>query len=114
MPVLLLPAWLQRLVAGTGAILRRSVITRSECHLIIHYVDLSATNSGALGFGSFFSSPSANQRKGKKPKGLGFFNFTNASSSSSDADLAFGAGSVRRKKGKRDDRKGREDGNVNR
>jgi hypothetical protein len=77
------------------------------------FVDLSATNSGTLSFGSFFSSPSANQRKGKKSKGLGLFNFTNASTSSSDADLAFGAGSIRRKKGKRDDRKGRDDGNVN-
>ena len=77
------------------------------------FVDLSATNSGALGLGSFFTSSSANQRKGKKSKGLGFFNFTNASSSSSDADLAFGAGSVRRKKGRRDDGKGRDDGNVN-
>jgi hypothetical protein len=77
------------------------------------FVDLSASNSGALGFGSFFSSPSANKRKGKKAKGLGFFNFANASSSSSDADLAFGAGSVRRRKGRRDDRKVRDDGNVN-
>ena len=77
------------------------------------YVDLSATKSGAVGFGSFFSSPSANQRKGKKSKGLGFFNFTNASSSSSDADLAFGAGSVRRKRDRNYDDKNGDGGNVN-
>ncbi|OAL19659.1 hypothetical protein AYO22_09531 [Fonsecaea multimorphosa] len=58
------------------------------------YVDLSTTNQGTGGLMSFFTSPSANSRKGKKPKGL--FNFSNASSSSSDADLRFGEGTVRR------------------
>ncbi|EXJ63233.1 hypothetical protein A1O7_03680 [Cladophialophora yegresii CBS 114405] len=59
------------------------------------YVDLSATNEGRGGLFGFFTSPSANTKKGKKPKGL--FNFGNDSSSSSDADLQFGAGTVRRK-----------------
>ncbi|OAP56582.1 hypothetical protein AYL99_08694 [Fonsecaea erecta] len=59
------------------------------------YVDLSTTNEGSGGLMSFFTSPSANSRKGKKPKGL--FSFSNASSSSSDADLRFGEGTVRRK-----------------
>ncbi|OQV07384.1 hypothetical protein CLAIMM_11827 [Cladophialophora immunda] len=64
------------------------------------YVDLSATNDAAAGgLLSFFTSPSANSRKGKKPKGL--FNFSNASSSSSDADLRFGEGTVRRKTSKK-------------
>ncbi|KIW71739.1 hypothetical protein PV04_03874 [Phialophora macrospora] len=59
------------------------------------YVDLSTTNDGPGGLLGFFTSPSANTKKGKKPKGL--FNFANDSSSSSDADLQFGAGTVRRK-----------------
>ncbi|ETI22903.1 hypothetical protein G647_04697 [Cladophialophora carrionii CBS 160.54] len=59
------------------------------------YVDLSATNDAPGGLFGFFTSPSANTKKGKKPKGL--FNFGNDSSSSSDADLQFGAGTVRRK-----------------
>ncbi len=59
------------------------------------YVDLSTTNEGSGGLMGFFTSPSANSKKGKKPKGL--FNFANASSSSSDADLRFGEGTVRRK-----------------
>ncbi|KAK5374594.1 hypothetical protein LTR20_000884 [Exophiala xenobiotica] len=59
------------------------------------YVDLSATNEKSGGLVGFFTSPSANKRKGRKAKG--FFNFGNASSSSSDADLAFGAATVRRK-----------------
>ena len=63
------------------------------------YVDLSTTNQGSLGLGGFFS-PSSNEKKGKKAKG--FFSFSNASSSSSDADLAFGQGTVKRK----DSRKG--------
>ena len=62
------------------------------------YVDLSATSSGAAGLTGFFS-PSSNNKKGKKQKGL--FNFTNASSSSSDADLAFGEGTVKRKPSKK-------------
>lgn len=60
------------------------------------YVDLSTTNSGPTGLVGFFTSPSANKKKGKKPKGL--FTFSNGSSSSSDADLAYGAGTVRRKR----------------
>ena len=78
------------------------------------YVDLSATQLGTPlgGIGSFFTSPSANKREKKKQKGL--FNWNNASSSSSDADLAFGAGSVRRKKTREDLRKQRrESGDVN-
>ncbi|KAJ9612632.1 hypothetical protein H2200_004229 [Cladophialophora chaetospira] len=59
------------------------------------YVDLSTTNDGPSGLMGFFTSPSANTKKGKKPKGL--FNFANDSSSSSDADLRFGEGTVRRK-----------------
>ena len=59
------------------------------------YVDLSVTNTSSSRYGDFFTSPSDNKRKGKKSKG--FFNFANASSSSSDADLAFGEGTVRRK-----------------
>ncbi|KAI1617415.1 hypothetical protein EDD36DRAFT_424075, partial [Exophiala viscosa] len=63
------------------------------------YVDLSATNTGPGGIASFFSSPSANKKRGQKSRG--FFNFANASSSSSDADLAFGAATVRRKSSRR-------------
>lgn len=63
------------------------------------YVDLSTTNSGPTGVAGFFTSPSANKKLGKKPKG--FFTFSNASSSSSDADLAYGAGTVRRKRSTR-------------
>ena len=65
------------------------------------YVDLSATKNGSVGFGEFFSSPSANKKRGKKAKG--FFTLANASSSSSDADLAFGEGTVRRKSSIRKD-----------
>ena len=72
------------------------------------YVDLNATKTGALGLGGFFS-PSAN-KKGKKSKG--FFSFRNASSSSSDADLAFGEGTVRRKSGKRGRSDEKEDHNY--
>ncbi|KAL2429106.1 Leashin [Exophiala dermatitidis] len=57
------------------------------------YVELPTSTSGGLS--SFFTSPSANKQKGKKSKG--FFNLSNASSSSSDADLAYGSGTVRRK-----------------
>lgn len=60
------------------------------------YVDLSATNTAPGGIASFFTSPSAN--KGKARKSKGFFNFANGSSSSTDADLAFGAATVRRKR----------------
>ena len=74
------------------------------------YVDLSNTVSGGAGIGSFFTSPSANRQKGKKPKG--FFSFNDASSSSSDADLAFGEGSVRRKKSKQEKYRREDDGNV--
>lgn len=63
------------------------------------YVDLSTTSSGPTGITGFFTSPSANMRKGKKAKGL--FSFSNASTSSSDADLAYGAGTVRRKRSTR-------------
>ena len=62
------------------------------------YVDLSATTSTQAGLAGFFS-PSSNKKKGKKPKGL--FNFGNASSSSSDADLVFGEGTVKRKPSKK-------------
>ncbi|KAK5259954.1 hypothetical protein LTR40_005024, partial [Exophiala xenobiotica] len=41
------------------------------------YVDLSATNEKSGGLVGFFTSPSANKRKGRKAKG--FFNFGNAS-----------------------------------
>ncbi|KIX10661.1 uncharacterized protein Z518_01745 [Rhinocladiella mackenziei CBS 650.93] len=58
------------------------------------YENLSTTNSGG-GLLDFFTSPSANERKGKKPKGL--FTWGNGSSSSSDADLAFESRPVRRK-----------------
>jgi hypothetical protein len=74
------------------------------------YVDLSSTAAGSAAIGSFFSSPSANRRKGKKPKGL--FGFNNPSSSSSDADLAFGEGSVRRKESIRDSRRRKGDDNA--
>ncbi|KAL2405614.1 Leashin [Exophiala dermatitidis] len=57
------------------------------------YVELPTSTSDGLS--SFFTSPSANKQKGKKSKG--FFNLSNASSSSSDADLAYGSGTVRRK-----------------
>ncbi|KAK5065388.1 hypothetical protein LTR84_001226 [Exophiala bonariae] len=63
------------------------------------YVDLSTTNSGPTSVAGFFTSPSANKKKGKKPKG--FFTFSNGSSSSSDADLAYGAGTVRTKRSSR-------------
>ncbi|EXJ86332.1 hypothetical protein A1O3_03283 [Capronia epimyces CBS 606.96] len=63
------------------------------------YVDLSTTTTGRGSLVGFFTSPSANKRRGKKPKG--FFNFANSSSSSSDADLAFGEGTVRRKDSRR-------------
>ncbi|KIW98356.1 uncharacterized protein Z519_00016 [Cladophialophora bantiana CBS 173.52] len=73
------------------------------------YVDLSTTNDGPGGLMGFFTSPSANTRKGKKPKGL--FSFSNASSSSSDADLRFGEGTIRRKVSKKRlrERYGRQD-----
>lgn len=58
------------------------------------YVDLTTSNSRQEGLLGFFSSPSANEKKGKRPKG--FFTFRNGSSSSSDADLAFGEATVRR------------------
>lgn len=67
------------------------------------YVDLTATQQGTTGFGSFFSSPSANQKKGKKTKGI--FAFSNASTSSSDADLAFGEGTIRRQNSTRSNSK---------
>lgn len=70
------------------------------------YVDLNDTKTGASGFGQFFS-PSQNDKRGKHSKG--FFRFSNESSSSSDADLAFGEGTVRRKnsrKFRQDDGKG--------
>ena len=73
------------------------------------YVELGTTEKASQGFASFFTSPSANKRRGKKPKGL--FNFGNVSSSSSDADLAFGVGSVRRKKGRREMRSRTSDSN---
>ena len=75
------------------------------------YVDLRTSDTGSFGLKTFFNSPSANQRKGKKPKGL--FNFANISSSSSDADLAFGEGTVKRKssyKGHRSESKRKESG----
>lgn len=58
------------------------------------YVDLNTTNSGPGGLVGFFTSPSANEKKGKKPKGL--FNLGSASTSS-DEDLTYGGGTVRRK-----------------
>ncbi|ETN40173.1 uncharacterized protein HMPREF1541_04449 [Cyphellophora europaea CBS 101466] len=58
------------------------------------YVDLNDTKTGTFGLGQFFS-PSQNEKKGKHSKG--FFHFSNSSGSSSDADLAFGEGTVRRK-----------------
>lgn len=70
------------------------------------YVDLSATNDGPGGLIGFFTSPSANQKRGKKPKG--FFNFANDSSSSSDADLRFGEGTVRRKSSRKQLREARD------
>lgn len=66
------------------------------------YVDLTATDTGTTGFGSFFS-PSANSRKSKNSKG--FFSLRDDSSSSSDADLAFGEGTVRRRSTVKDDRR---------
>lgn len=74
------------------------------------YVDLSTT-AGAPGLGSFFSSPSDNRRKGKKQKSL--FGLGNSSTSSSDADLAFGEGTVRRKNSHTKDRRQKDNGNVN-
>lgn len=60
------------------------------------YVDLNDTVAPATsGIASFFTSPSANRRKGKSSKG--FFTLGNGSSSSSDADLAFGEATIRRK-----------------
>ena len=67
------------------------------------YVDLTTTKQGTAGIASFFSSPSANQKKGKKPKGL--FTLANVSSSSSDADLAFGEGTIRRPNSKEEKRR---------
>ena len=69
------------------------------------YVDLNDTTAGSVGFNQFWS-PSQNEKKGKRVKSL--FNFSNSSGSSSDADLAFGSGTVRRKdsrKFRRDDGK---------
>ncbi|KIV90667.1 hypothetical protein PV10_05299 [Exophiala mesophila] len=63
------------------------------------YVDLPATNAESGGVLGFFTSPSANKRKGKGPKG--FFNFANSSSSSTDLDLGYGSGLVRRKRSDR-------------
>lgn len=63
------------------------------------YVDLSATNADSGGILGFFTSPSANKKKGKASKG--FFNFANSSSSSTDLDLGYGAGTVRRRRSSR-------------
>ena len=63
------------------------------------YVDLPATKAESGGVLGFFTSPSANKRKGKGPKG--FFNFANSSSSSTDLDLGYGSGLVRRKRSDR-------------
>jgi len=78
------------------------------------YVNITTPKSGPLGLGNFFS-PSANVKKGKRRKGI--FNFANSSSSSSDADLAFGEGTVLVRKDSRNSRSrktsgAREDGST--
>ncbi|KPI41412.1 uncharacterized protein AB675_9281 [Cyphellophora attinorum] len=73
------------------------------------YVDLNDTSAGTFGFNQF-RSPSQNDKKGKRAKG--FFNFSNSSGSSSDADLAFGQGTVRRKDSRRFKRKNSSEFNI--
>lgn len=66
-------------------------------------VDVSRPSKNQGGFlGGFFSAPPAKEKGPKlhsRPKKKkGFFNFGNASTSSSDSDIAFGQGFVQRKK----------------
>lgn len=64
------------------------------------YVDIgrSINKSPSTGFISFFSASSANRRKQHAKQRKGFFSFGNSSSSSSDADLAFGSAFLRKSK----------------
>ena len=67
-------------------------------------VDVSRPNKTQGGFlGGFFAAPPEKEKHHKqhirpKKKKKGFFNFGNASTSSSDSDIAFGQGFVQRKK----------------
>ena len=62
------------------------------------YSDISrpARKSVAGGLASFFTTPSANRKKRPSQKRRGIFSFNNSSSSSLDADLAFGSGYARK------------------
>ncbi|RJE26236.1 Involucrin repeat protein [Aspergillus sclerotialis] len=62
------------------------------------YSDISrpARKSVAGGLASFFTTPSENRKKRPSQKRRGIFSFNNSSSSSLDADLAFGSGYTRK------------------
>ena len=79
------------------------------------YVDISRSSrrqdTGLLG--GFFSSQSERRQKSqKKDKRIGFFGFSNVSSSSSDADLAFGTGYEKQKVSRRPRSKNNEHRNA--
>jgi serine/arginine repetitive matrix protein 2 len=68
-------------------------------------IDISQTNASQSGFfGGFFAAPQPKIKRKKsitasrKKKTKGFFNFGNASSSSSDSEMAFGTGYVQRRR----------------
>ncbi|KAE8410514.1 hypothetical protein BDV36DRAFT_302688 [Aspergillus pseudocaelatus] len=66
------------------------------------FVDISrpAMKSGVKGVSSFFTAYSENRRKWQAKKRRSIFSFNNSSSSSLDADLAFGNGYAKRSPGK--------------
>ncbi|KAI9812006.1 MAG: hypothetical protein M1827_004898 [Pycnora praestabilis] len=69
--------------------------SRRSTHIspLTSYVDISRSHRGSsTGVGGFFSAPSEKRHKTRTKKKKGFFSFGNASSSSSDQDLAFGGG----------------------
>ncbi|KAL9113635.1 MAG: hypothetical protein Q9227_002373 [Pyrenula ochraceoflavens] len=74
------------------------------------YVNL--TTESSPGIENFFNASSANSRKSQGKRRKGFFTFNNSSSSSWDADLAFGSGHVRRKKSSNLKERQRRDQNV--
>ncbi|OAL51999.1 hypothetical protein IQ07DRAFT_586335 [Pyrenochaeta sp. DS3sAY3a] len=66
-------------------------------------IEIGQTHQSQGGFlGGFFAAPPPKQKREKAPglkkKKTGFFNFGNASVSSSDSDIAFGTGFVRRRR----------------
>jgi serine/arginine repetitive matrix protein 2 len=72
------------------------------------FIDISQDHQSQSGFlGGFFAAPPPKENRVKrsssthKKKKKGFFNFGNGSSSSSEPDMAFGSGFVRRTKTKR-------------